>query len=81
MRKINPGQVPIAFEITYDPRRIDAAGKYVVRATIYEEGRLRFTSDQAHPVLTHGHGDKVTILLRGISEEERKNTRRGGANR
>ena len=66
VRKLNPGQVPIAFEIAFDPRRIDAARKYVVRATISEDGRLRFTSDQAYPVLTHGHGDKVAIRMRSV---------------
>lgn len=68
VRKANPGQIPIAFEIAYDPRRINAARTYVVRATIYEDGRLRFTSDQAVPVLTHEHGNRVRILMRGTSQ-------------
>ena len=63
-RKPNPGQVPIAFEISYDPRRIDPAGRYAVRATIHQGGRLRFTSDRSYPVLTQGHGASVTILMR-----------------
>src|SRR5258705_8140694 len=31
VRRPNPGQVPIAFEITYDPRRIDPNRTYSVR--------------------------------------------------
>ena len=69
-RKSNPGQVPIAFEISYDPRRIDAAGRYAVRATIHQGGRLRFTSDRSYPVLTQGHGSVVTILMRGAPAGE-----------
>jgi copper homeostasis protein (lipoprotein) len=65
MRKPNPGQIPITFEIAYDPRRINTARTYVVRATISEEGRLRFTTDHAVPVLTHDHGNKVKIVMRG----------------
>jgi len=67
VRRKNPGQVPIAFEIPYDPRRIDSRGTYVLRASIYQDGRLRFTSTRAYPVLTHGHGSKVMVVMRGTS--------------
>ena len=63
----NPGQVPIAFEIPYDPSRIDPRRTYVLRASIYEDGRLFFTSTRAFPVLTHGHGRKVMVLMRRTS--------------
>jgi putative lipoprotein len=63
-RRTHLGQVPIAFEIAYDRRRIDSARRYVVRASIHVGGRLRFTSDRAYPVLTDGHGHSVAILLR-----------------
>lgn len=69
-RKPNAGQVPIAFEISYDPRRIDPAGKYAVRATIHQGGRLFFTSDRSYPVLTQGYGSTVTILMRAPSASE-----------
>jgi uncharacterized lipoprotein YbaY len=59
----NPGQVPIEFEIAYDPRRIDPRRQYVVRARIVEHGRVRFTGEEAYPVLTHGHGRKVLVLM------------------
>ncbi len=66
VRKRNPGQVPIAFEITYDHRRIEARKTYLVRASIYEDGRLRFTGKQPYPVQAHGHGRRVTILMRRV---------------
>lgn len=47
-----PGQVPIRFEIPYDPARIDQSRSYSVRARILVGQRLLFTTDQAYPVLT-----------------------------
>jgi len=73
VRKVAPGQVPIAFEIPYDPRRIDARRKYVVRASVYEDGRLRFTGSQAYSGPTRGSGGRVTILMRqtpGVAAQE-----------
>jgi len=63
-RKNRLGQVPIAFSIPYDPRDIHRRGKYVVRATISERGQVRFSGME--PVLTRGHGDNVTIVLRRV---------------
>lgn len=59
----NPGDPPLRFEIPYDPARIDESRRYAVRARITLNGRLMFVS-QSHPVLTHGHGRDVRILLR-----------------
>jgi putative lipoprotein len=73
-RRSNPGQVPIAFQIVYDPRRISPRRTYAVRATIRVAGALRFASDENDPVLTHGHGSRVSILMRaarGSGGEER----------
>jgi len=67
VRKPNPGQVPIAFEIDYDPDKIRPDGSYVVRALLYEHGRPRFTGDQSYPVLTRGAGTTVAILMRSNS--------------
>ncbi|MBL8706890.1 MAG: YbaY family lipoprotein [Rhodospirillales bacterium] len=57
------GQVPIPFAIPYDPARIVAAGRYVVRARILEGGRPLFATDTAAPVLTQGAGDRVALML------------------
>jgi putative lipoprotein len=62
-----PGQVPISFAIDVDPKRIDAANSYAVRATITIDGRLRYTTDTRHPVLTRGAGTHVDVVLRPVS--------------
>ena len=59
----NPGNVPIAFEIAYDPTRIDERMSYSVRATIHVGDRLWATTDQHYPVLTGSGGNEVELLL------------------
>jgi putative lipoprotein len=56
-------QVPIPFELVYDPADIDARMTYAVRATIRERGRLMFTTDRGYRVLTRGHPDHVDLIL------------------
>jgi putative lipoprotein len=63
----SPGNPPIAFSITYDPTRVVDTRSYVVRATIRTADRLWFTTDQAYPVLTRGHGTEVALTLRAVS--------------
>ena len=60
-------RVPIAFTIAYDPARIDAAQRYVVRGRITVRGQLLFTSDSAHPVLGADGMRPVEMLLRRVS--------------
>ena len=60
----NPGQVPIRFEIAYDHRKIAPDRIYAVRTTIRERGRLAWTSDARHAVLTHSNPNSVDILMR-----------------
>ncbi len=74
-RQIRPGQVPISFEIRYDPRRIVGGRNYGVRASIYVDGHLRYTSDRAYPVLTRGHGSNVAIVMRRVTAEESEEPR------
>ena len=62
-----PGQVPIRFEIPYDPAPIDHSHSYSVRARILVDQRLLFTTDQTYPVLTRGHGNEVQIMLRMVA--------------
>ena len=45
-------QVPIPFEISFDPAAIDPRMTYAVRATIQLEGKMIMTSTQSHPVIT-----------------------------
>jgi uncharacterized lipoprotein YbaY/heat shock protein HslJ len=63
VRLESPGQVPIRFEIRYNPARVDETHLYGVRASITVGGRLWFTTDRAYPVLTGGHSANVNLLL------------------
>ena len=59
----NACQIPISFELMYNPKIIDPSGTYVVRATIYEGGEKRFITDTAYPALTRGRGQFVDLML------------------
>ena len=59
---------PFRFCISYDPSKIDPRHTYVVRATVRAEGRLLFTSDEVHPVLTQGAGEDVEIVMRRVQD-------------
>jgi putative lipoprotein len=63
-RVARPESPPIAFEIPYDPSRIDPRRRYSVRARIVVDGRLLYTTDTHVPVLTGGSGNHVTLTLR-----------------
>ncbi len=59
-----PGQVPIEFDVAYDPGDIDPGSRYSLSARIVEaDGRLAFTNDTAYDVLTHGNPHRVYMLL------------------
>lgn len=62
-RNEDPGQVPIRFEIPYDPAKIDERHTYAVRARILKGDTLGFTTDKVYPVLTQGNGSEVDLLL------------------
>ena len=68
-----PAQVPIRFEIPYDPARIDQSHSYSVRGRIARGSQLLFTSDQAYPVLTRGHGKEMQLLLRMVKASKPAN--------
>jgi len=67
VRTDKAGQVPIRFEIPFDPARIDQSHSYSLRARIVVGQRLLFTTDQAYPVLTRGHGNEVEMMLRMVA--------------
>ncbi|CAL1240248.1 conserved exported protein of unknown function [Candidatus Methylocalor cossyra] len=60
----DPGNPPIHFRIPYDPGRIVPNHRYTVRASLRLGERLLFTTDRIYPVLTQGHGRRVSLLLR-----------------
>jgi putative lipoprotein len=57
-------QVPVPFELKFDPGKIDPKHAYSVRARILVEGQPRFLSDTAYPVLTRGNPAHVEMLLK-----------------
>jgi uncharacterized lipoprotein YbaY len=59
-------QVPVAFELRYDPRRIEERRRYVVQARILVGGRVRYTSTEAYPVITGGHPDTLKVIVRPV---------------
>jgi putative lipoprotein len=59
-------QVPFAFEIPYDPSKIEEHLTYVVQARIEVDGQLHFITDTRHPVLTRGAPARVEVVLRSV---------------
>ena len=60
----DPGQVPISFDVDYDPDDIDSGSTYSVSARIEEsDGRLAFINDTAYDVITRGSPRKVDMVL------------------
>lgn len=60
-------QVPVPFELKFDPAKIDPQHAYSVSAGILVDGQLRFISDRAYPVLTRGNPVHVELLLKQVS--------------
>jgi uncharacterized lipoprotein YbaY len=56
-------QVPIPFEIDYDPARIDQRHSYTIQARILVDGEPRFISSTAHPVITRGNPTTVEVVV------------------
>lgn len=56
-------QVPIPFELRYDPSRIEPDHDYAVKAVIRSAGRIMFATETAYPVITKGNPTQVDIWL------------------
>ncbi len=56
-------EVPIPFELEYDPGEIESHLTYAVRATIRSGEALLFTTDRIYPVLTRGAANRVDLML------------------
>ena len=60
----SPGQVPIKYEVGYNRDDIESRNVYSVSVRIVEsDGRLAFTNDTAHEVITRGKPNKVDMVL------------------
>lgn len=64
-------RLPVAFKLPYDYRKIQRNRSYSVRATITHKGKLLFTSDTIHPVLTRGNSNTTIVSLKRISDAGR----------
>jgi putative lipoprotein len=62
-RITNPGQVPVPFELHYDPAKIDFRMTYAVQARIEQGGRLLFISTRVYPVITRGNPMHVEVKV------------------
>jgi len=61
----SPGgkQVPIPFQLSYNPADINPAHKYQLQANIRVNGKLMFASSLPYPVLTQGAPSQVAMML------------------
>ena len=55
-------QVPVPFELVYDPDEIRQGRSFSVRATIYQGDEMLLTTDCVHTVLTGGQGSHVDLI-------------------
>jgi putative lipoprotein len=60
------GQVPIHFELSYDPEKIIPNHTYAVMARITDGGRLLFINDQSYQVITRGRPNSVEMVLKKV---------------
>lgn len=61
-------QVPLPFELRYDPKAILPDGSYALRATIRSAGQMMFTTDTAYRVITQGNPTQVNLMLVRVSD-------------
>jgi len=66
-------QVPVAFELKFDPAKIDARYAYSVSARILVDHKLRFINDKAYPVLTRGNPTHIEMILKQASPGSPRN--------
>ena len=53
--------LPVAFRIPYDPADIDQRFEYSLQASVTLDGRLLYTNDTVHTVLTYGSPEDSDI--------------------
>lgn len=63
----SPGQVPIRFDIAYDPAVIEPQNFYAVQARITVGEEVRWINDASHAVITHGNPRELEIILRQVN--------------
>jgi len=61
-------QVPIAFQVSFNPADINPEHTYQLRANIAVNGTKMFASASAYPVITNGAPMQANILLQKVQE-------------
>ena len=61
-------QLPIAFQVSFNPANINSEHTYQLRANITVNGTQMFTSTSAYPVITNGAPMQANILLQKVQE-------------
>ena len=59
-------QVPISFQVSYNPTDINPAHTYQLRANITVNGKQMFASTSAYPVITNGAPMEANIMLQRV---------------
>ncbi len=60
-------QVPIPFELVYNPDQIDPRFSYAVQARILVDGQLRFINTSHFGVITQGHPTEIEVQVDPVS--------------
>jgi len=68
VRMERPGQIPIAFSLSYDSRRVPHEGRYLVRALVSERGAFRLAGTAPYSVHAHGYYGHIVVLMRQAPE-------------
>jgi uncharacterized lipoprotein YbaY/heat shock protein HslJ/uncharacterized lipoprotein NlpE involved in copper resistance len=65
-RSDNLGAPPFGFTLEYDPTKIDDRMSYNIRAQVFDDERLLFTTTTHNPVLTRGAGKQIDVIMQRI---------------
>ncbi|MCC6426394.1 MAG: YbaY family lipoprotein [Phycisphaerales bacterium] len=59
---------PYNFELTYDPKKVNAQTRYLLRAEILVRGTKRFTTDTNYPIITQGAPSHYELVLKAARQ-------------
>lgn len=58
-----PGQIPIPFEVKYNPSQINYKYNYAIQAHITVKGKLLFINTLPYPVITRGNPNTIDVIV------------------
>lgn len=64
----NGRQVPLPFELTYDPTRIDPTHRYAIKSAISSGGQLRYTGESEFRVPLGGGPATVNLIVAAAAQ-------------